>query len=97
MRHIQLPINGLTINLEHECRGYYLGEIRVGNFDVPFHVEAIEVISQQDKTATIMLAKNTLFQNRIDSWLNNNDHEIPRLVEHYCGTKYFIHIEPYAA
>ena len=96
-RVIKMPVNGVLVDLDYAGKGYYLGELRVGY--VPFHVEAIAVTVEDnggDNGGVVVSAKNPIYQNRIDSWLEKNEGCTPRLVEDEGGP-YFINIEVYAA
>jgi len=104
IERINLPVNGTTVTLDYEDRGYYLGGIQVGVGDVLFHVEAVAVTVKDLKivrngkycgAGVVVKAKNPAYQCRIDRWQDNNEGLTPKLVEDEGGP-YFIHIEAYA-
>jgi len=104
IERIFLPVNGTTVALDYEDRGYYLGCIQVGVGNVSFHVEAVAVKVEHRKIirageyygeSVVVKAKNPAYQCRIDSWQDNNEDLTPKLVED-VGGPYFIHIEAYA-
>ncbi len=95
-----LIINNMPVELEHIEDGLYQGTIDV-YADQPalatsFHAEAIEVLAEDTDTLSPNVeATNSVVQNRIDSWMENNDGCVPRLVAAY-GKTYFVNIEVYA-
>jgi hypothetical protein len=79
-----------AVYVEPESKGYYLTELKICG--VPFHVEVVEVFKGGDNP----VAKNKLYQERINSWFARNEGLLPKLVE-IEGHEYFIDVQVYAA
>lgn len=102
-KSINIRVNGSSVTLTRDDKGYYLGKILVTN--VPFHIEAIEVKVKTWKIdrglvyqgiGVSVSAKNIDFQNRIENWQGMNEGMTPNVIE-VKGVKYFVNIEAYAA
>jgi len=75
-------------DLEKVDRGVYAGSEQLLPEGPWFHVELIEV-----KRDTV--AVNSLYQQRIDDWLNRNDDCMPQL-HRWNGRLYFCNVEVFA-
>ena len=89
----KIPLEGIVDDIADQMeRGYWLGSLFI--LDVPFHVELIELKDYSDGDTGIF-AKNKEFQGRIDSWIDKNDGEFPKLLNRGRKT-FFVHVEVYA-
>ena len=82
-----LDVDGRECQCDYEEKGYYLGCMEIAG--AHFHVEMIELVPKR------LVARNRLFQGRIDQWVDKNDGESPKTI--LCaGERYFIHVEVFA-
>lgn len=87
---IVIDVNGRECQCDYQEKGYYLGSMEIAG--IHFHVEMIEITGSW----TNRVARNRLYQGRIDQWVEKNDGESPQIVE-LDGVRYFVHVEVYAA
>jgi len=90
-----IPLEGIVDDIAYQMeRGYWLGRLSI--LDIPFHVELVEVKVGIDLVGgDAFTAKNKEFQGRIDSWIDKNDGEFPKLLNRGRKT-FFVHVEVYA-
>lgn len=93
----EIRVNGNVVECEYCDKGYFLGAMSlsanvVDAEDASIHVELIPVSGAGNRVR----ARNPFYQDRIDAWLERNEHCAPKLIDVPGLGKCFVHMEVYA-